>query len=371
MTEDHERIDELLAGYVLRRLSGEDAAEADQLLSDHVPSCADVPRPRSPTSRPCRAISRWRRLPSTRPRPSCRACTVRWTSPPGRPNAPRGASVAVAASAVAWSRWAGSRRAGSRLSNAETRTGTALEIRSAMRSPGASPRQRVAAGSDAGRTAASSRSPRRASARLYLARGRLSRARPRSRLPLWLGSTGEWTPVGEMFRPDDGVVLARGLGRRRVAVRRGVDHRGGGGSTPTEPNTDGPSWFGRSPSRTAGSDPLPVPPPQICTNPAEREDSPSHAIAAAESTGTSRPQPETAGDHVARPQRAQTDHDQRGREADAERHDQRRARRPTRCSVDRRRASRSARSATGRIPPARASAVRPFRESGRLGTGCG
>ena len=42
MTEDHERIDELLAGYVL--------------LS--------------------------RRLPSTRPRPSCRACTVRWTTSP-------------------------------------------------------------------------------------------------------------------------------------------------------------------------------------------------------------------------------------------------------------------------------------------------
>jgi Anti-sigma-K factor rskA len=37
---DHEVIEELLAGYVLRALSGEDAAEADQLLSDHVPGCA-------------------------------------------------------------------------------------------------------------------------------------------------------------------------------------------------------------------------------------------------------------------------------------------------------------------------------------------
>ena len=40
MIEDHERIDELLAGYVLRGLSGPDAAEADTLLSEHVPDCA-------------------------------------------------------------------------------------------------------------------------------------------------------------------------------------------------------------------------------------------------------------------------------------------------------------------------------------------
>jgi anti-sigma-K factor RskA len=39
VTPDHERIDELLAGYVLRGLSGEDAAEADALLSEHVPGC--------------------------------------------------------------------------------------------------------------------------------------------------------------------------------------------------------------------------------------------------------------------------------------------------------------------------------------------
>ena len=44
MTEDHESIEELLAGYVLRSLSGEDATRADHLLSDHVrfcPTCRD------------------------------------------------------------------------------------------------------------------------------------------------------------------------------------------------------------------------------------------------------------------------------------------------------------------------------------------
>jgi anti-sigma-K factor RskA len=39
LTETHEAIEELLAGYVLRSLSGEDAVRADHLLSDHVPHC--------------------------------------------------------------------------------------------------------------------------------------------------------------------------------------------------------------------------------------------------------------------------------------------------------------------------------------------
>ena len=37
---DHDRIEELLAGYALRSLSGEDAREADRVLSQHVPGCA-------------------------------------------------------------------------------------------------------------------------------------------------------------------------------------------------------------------------------------------------------------------------------------------------------------------------------------------
>jgi hypothetical protein len=35
-----DRADELLAGYALRSLSGDDAHEADRLLSEHVPNCA-------------------------------------------------------------------------------------------------------------------------------------------------------------------------------------------------------------------------------------------------------------------------------------------------------------------------------------------
>jgi hypothetical protein len=39
-TFDHEHVEELLAGYALRSLSGEDAVEADRLFSEHVPGCA-------------------------------------------------------------------------------------------------------------------------------------------------------------------------------------------------------------------------------------------------------------------------------------------------------------------------------------------
>ena len=39
MIDDHERIEELLAGYALRSLDGDDASEADRLLADHVPNC--------------------------------------------------------------------------------------------------------------------------------------------------------------------------------------------------------------------------------------------------------------------------------------------------------------------------------------------
>ena len=140
MTEDHERIDELLAGYVLLSLSGEDAAEADQVLIDHVPSCArcratlsdleavsgDLALAAPPVDPPETLLPRLHRAMDDVPLA-------------GRTRR-RGALIAVAASAVALVAMGGlSLVLGSRLSNAETRTGTALEIFSAMRSPGASP----------------------------------------------------------------------------------------------------------------------------------------------------------------------------------------------------------------------------------------
>ena len=74
MSIDHEPIEELLAGYVLQGLSGEDAAEADRLLGEHVPDCeqcrdtldafhavtgdlATAVAPMTPPRRCCRASS--------------------------------------------------------------------------------------------------------------------------------------------------------------------------------------------------------------------------------------------------------------------------------------------------------------------------
>ena len=39
MTEDHDRIEELLAGHALGALGDEDLAEAERLLAEHVPTC--------------------------------------------------------------------------------------------------------------------------------------------------------------------------------------------------------------------------------------------------------------------------------------------------------------------------------------------
>jgi hypothetical protein len=44
VTEDHDAIEGLLAGYLLRGLTGPDADEADRLLSDHVPECVECRR---------------------------------------------------------------------------------------------------------------------------------------------------------------------------------------------------------------------------------------------------------------------------------------------------------------------------------------
>jgi hypothetical protein len=156
----------------------------------------------------------------------------------------RGALIAVAASAVALVAMGGLTLVlGSRLSNAETRTGTALEILSAMRSPGASPvnvSPQDQTPADSGIVEVSAPDIRT----LYLAAEFCPEPAAGHAYQLWLGSNGQWTPVGEMFRPDDGVLL---LEVSDIDVSQFDEvwiTQEAVGSTPTEPNTDGPSWFG-------------------------------------------------------------------------------------------------------------------------------
>jgi len=241
VTEDHERIDELLAGYVLLSLSGEDAAEADRILVDHVPSCAtcratlsefqavsgDLALAAPPVDPPETLLPRLHHAMDEVPLA-------------GRTHR-RGALIAVAASAVALVAMGGlSLVLGSRLSNAETRTGTALEIFSALQSPGASPVNVAPQGEappESGMVEVSSPD----TSRLYLVAVYCPEPEPGRAYQLWLGSNGSWTPVGDTFWPDDGILLREVV----VDVARYDEiwiTEEVAGSTATVPNTDGPSW---------------------------------------------------------------------------------------------------------------------------------
>lgn len=207
MTEDHERIEELLAGYALLSLEGEDAAEADRLLSEHVPGCprcrrtladfqaltGDLALATAPADPPETMLPRIHRamdevpLEGRRPR--------------------RGALVAVAASAVALVAMGGlSLVLGNRLDEAQTRAGTALEILSAMQSPGSQPVPVAPQGETpqwSGLVEVSVPEIRT----IYVASSECPEPAPGHGYQLWLGSEGRWVPVGSMFWPEDGVVL--------------------------------------------------------------------------------------------------------------------------------------------------------------------
>ena len=242
MTEDHERIDELLAGYALLSLSGEEAADADRILVDHVPSCATC----RATLSEFQAVSSDLALaapPVDPPETLLPRLHHAMDEVPLASRTPRrGALIAVAASAVALVAMGGlSLVLGNRLSNAETRTGTALEILSAMRSPGASPvnvAPQDQTPPDSGMVEVSAPDIRR----LYIAAEFCPEPAPGRLYQLWLGSNGEWTPVDEMFWPEDGVLLleVEGVDVSRydeIWITEEVI-----GSHPTVPNTDGPSW---------------------------------------------------------------------------------------------------------------------------------
>jgi len=245
VTEDHERIEELLAGYALLSLEGEDAAEADRLLSEHVPGGArcrrtladfqtlsgDLALAAPPADPPETLLPRIHRamdevpLEGRRPR--------------------RGALIAVAASAVALVAMGGlSLVLGSRLNDAQTRAGTALEIISAMRASGSQPIDVAPMGTtppQSGMLEVSAPEMRT----IYVAADDCPEPAPGHAYQLWLHSDGQWVPVGEMFWPEDGVVL---LELRDVDVSRydaiwvseEVD-----GSPPTTPSTQWHSWAGQ------------------------------------------------------------------------------------------------------------------------------
>jgi hypothetical protein len=241
VTQDHDRIDELLAGYVLQALSGPDAVEADRLLAEHLPSCmrcnvtlgnlqaltGDLALAVAPVAPPETLLPRLHRaideVPLTGRTPR------------------RGAFVALAASVVALVAMGGlSLTLGNRLSDAETRAGTALEILSLMRSPGAEPVDLAPQGqtpASSGLVEVSAPDIRR----LYLASEGCPEPAPGKAYQLWLGSDGSWVPVGQMFRPEGGIVLLE-LDVDTSTYEEIWITEESVGAVPLEPSTVGHSW---------------------------------------------------------------------------------------------------------------------------------
>jgi anti-sigma-K factor RskA len=95
---DHDDIQELLAGYVLRSLSGDDAAEADRILTEHVPGCPECRE----TLDAFQTVAGELALdaPAVTPPDTLRARLRRELEPRGRSRWTAGRFVAVAASIV-------------------------------------------------------------------------------------------------------------------------------------------------------------------------------------------------------------------------------------------------------------------------------
>jgi hypothetical protein len=242
VTQDHERIDELLTGYALLALSGEDAEEADRLLAEHVPHC---PRCRR-TLTDLQALTGDLALaapPLTPPDTLLPALRRSMDEVPlaGR-RVRRGALVALAASAVALVALGGlSLVLGNRLSDAETRAGTALEILSVMRSPGALPVSLDPQGETpawSGMVEVSAPEVRR----LYLASDDCPDPAPGKAYQVWLGTSDGFVPFGEMFRPQGGVVLLE-LEVDTSRYEEILITEEAIGDAPARPNTDGPRWW--------------------------------------------------------------------------------------------------------------------------------
>ena len=241
MTQDHERIEELLAGYTLLSLDGEDATEADRILAEHVPSCftcrqalsdfqglaGDLALGADPIPPPDLLLSRLHRALDDVPLSGRRSR--------------RGSFVAIAASVVALVAMGGlSFVMAGRANQAEDERGLALELLTLMRSPGVAPVNLDPQGS-APSASGFVGVPAPDVRRFYLAADVCPEPAPGHAYQLWLGDQGSFTPVGDMFVPNGGSVLIRltvDVARYdEILITEEI-----AGSPPDTPSTDGRSW---------------------------------------------------------------------------------------------------------------------------------
>ena len=204
MNEDHDRIEKLLAGYVLLGLSGEDAVEADRLLSEHVPSC---PRCRDQVAGFQAVAGDLALAVSPVPPPDLLLPRIRRgvaETPVRRRN--RASLVAVAAGVAAIVGLAGlSVQLGGRVSRTEQQRGRLLAAMEALQQPGTSPVSLESQGQTAAGLVEVSGPGLQ---RMYV----IGRDVPMPSLghvyQLWLGTRGTFVRVEDgAFVPEDGLVL--------------------------------------------------------------------------------------------------------------------------------------------------------------------
>jgi hypothetical protein len=235
VTEDHDRIEELLAGYVLLSLSGEDAIEADRLLSEHVPTC---PMCRE-TLAGFRSVAAELAL-AAQPVPPPHLLMPRIRRDLGGPPAvrrPRRGAwlVAVAAGVAGLVTLAGlSLSLGNRVNKAEVQRGRLMDAIVALQRDGANPVSLLdQTGTQTGGELVEISGPDLE--RMYLVGHDIPTPAPGYAYQLWLGTDGRFQAVGEMFLPDNGLVVVElaipaGAGYDEVAITEEPE-----GSSPTIP----------------------------------------------------------------------------------------------------------------------------------------
>jgi hypothetical protein len=205
VTRDHERIEELLAGYALLGLTGEDAIDADRLLSEHVPTCltcrdtlaglqavtGELALAADPIPPPDLLLPRIRReldlaVPQARRRGNGRLIAAAGVV----------AVVSLAALSVSLS---------GRVSRTEAQRGQLVEALTAMQQPGANPVSLQPKGfSSPGLMEVSGPDLER----VYIVGHGVPQPAEGYAYQLWLGSAGTFQAVGRQFIPDElGLVI--------------------------------------------------------------------------------------------------------------------------------------------------------------------
>jgi hypothetical protein len=203
---DHERIDELLAGHALHTLSEQDAAEADLLLADHVPTCPTCLRTVADLQRVTGELA-LAADPVTPPDLVLGRIHRGIGQIPGVPMGRGSFVAALAVGVVALVTMGGlSFVMADRASEAQDDRSLALELLSVMSSPGVSP---VNVGQEGSASASFVGVPAPDIRRFYLVADVCPEPKPGHAYQLWLGDDGEFEAIGEMFVPSGGSVLIR------------------------------------------------------------------------------------------------------------------------------------------------------------------